>query len=191
MEPLKPEVIYSYEDYASWDEDERIELINGRPFMQAAPSIAHQRVSGRIFGQLIQYLDGKTCEPFCAPVAVQLDANSRTPDSEVKTVVEPDIIVVCDPKKLKKRNCVIGAPDLVIEVLSPSTNRHDRLVKYNLYWRAGVREYWLVDPVGKWVQVFLLENGVFVQKTVGYEGDAVKVNILDDCTIDFGKVFAE
>lgn len=185
------EADYTFADYLAWDGKERIELIEGELVMQAAPSLAHQRVVRKLISALSQYLDGRKCEPIVAPFAVQLFADRRTPDNRVKTVVEPDIMVVCDPEKLQKPNCVTGAPDLIIEVLSPSTRRHDRLVKFNLYWHAGVREYWIVDPIGKWVQAFLLVNGVYQQVNVGYEGDSLRVNILDDCTIDLGAVFSE
>lgn len=182
---------YTFADYAAWDESERMELIDGKPVMQAVPSILHQWVVGGIYNQLSQYLAGKGCKAFVAPLAVQLFADSDTPDDKVKTVVEPDIMVICDPEKLRKGNCVTGAPDLIVEVLSPSTQRHDRLTKFNLYWSAGVREYWIVSLAEKSVQVFLLKDGEYRQADVGFEGDRLKVNILEDCEIDLAAVFAE
>ena len=109
---------------------------------------------------------------------------------DVDTVVEPDITVICDPKKIDDRGCR-GAPDMVIEILSPSTRRLDRLVKLNLYQRAGVREYWIVSPEEKAVLVMLLEDGYF-RISESYEcGDMAKVNVLDNCMIDLSKVFPE
>ena len=105
-------------------------------------------------------------------------------------MVEPDITVVCDPSKLDNTGCK-GAPDLVMEVLSPSTQRHDRLTKFNLYQRAGVQEYWIVDPDSKSAQLFILEDGRYTAKDFGTVGDKLKVNILEDCTIDLSEVFPE
>lgn len=102
--------------------------------------------------------------------------------------MEPDITIVCDPNKLDKYGC-IGAPDMVIEVLSPSTRRHDRLVKLNMYQRAGVREYWIVNPEECTVQVLLLKGEYLVHHEEYAQSDLAKVNILDDCQIDLGKVF--
>ena len=104
-------------------------------------------------------------------------------------MVEPDISVICDPKKLDDIGCK-GAPDLIIEILSPSTRRHDLLTKFNLYLRAGVREYWIVDPANKDVQVFLLEDGHYSAKHFGSEGDKVMVNVLEDCYLDLSEIFA-
>ena len=103
---------------------------------------------------------------------------------------EPDITVVCDSSKLDDIGCK-GAPDLVIEILSPSTQRHDRLTKFNLYQRAGVREYWIIDTSSKSVQVFVLEDGRYTAKDFGTAGDKLKVNVLEDCTIDLAEVFLE
>ena len=104
--------------------------------------------------------------------------------------MEPDVSVVCDPSKLDDIGCK-GAPDLVMEILSPSTTRHDKFIKFNLYQRAGVREYWIVDPADKTVQVFVLEDGHYTAKDFGAAGDTVRVNVLKDCTIDLSQAFPE
>lgn len=106
------------------------------------------------------------------------------------TMVEPDITVVCDPEKLDDIGCK-GAPDFILEVLSPSSQRHDRLVKFNLYQAAGVREYWIADPANRIVQTFLLENGTFTVKELGLADSILRVNVLDGCYIDLSKVFSE
>lgn len=179
---------YSYSDYLTWDEGDRAELLDGALVMMAPPTRVHQEISVELTRQLANFLEGKTCRVYHAPFAVRLfEQDGDTPEN-VKTVVEPDISVVCDPDKLDGKGCK-GAPDVVMEILSPSTQRHDRLVKLELYQRAGVREYWIVDPDSRTVQVFLLEHGSVLPHEV-YGQDAVaKVNVLDGCFIELQKVF--
>ena len=179
---------YTFADCLTWGENERIEIINGEAFMMAPPSRAHQEISGALFAQLYNFLEGKKCRVYAAPFAVRLFEQDRDRPEDVDTMVEPDLSVVCDSGKLDNHGCK-GAPDLVIEILSPSTRRHDRLVKLNLYQRAGVREYWIVDPVSKDVQSFVLEDGRYSVKGFGTAGDTLKVNILEDCIIDLKEVF--
>ena len=181
---------YTFADVLTWGEDERIEIINGEAVMMAPPSRIHQKISVELSRQLANYLEGKKCEVYHAPFAVRLfEQDGDTPD-EVDTMVEPDIAVVCDKNKLDKHGCK-GAPDMVVEILSPSTRRHDRLVKLNLYQRAGVREYWIVNPEDKTVQVLLLEDGKLLPHEDYGRDDVAKVNALDGCFIELGKVFAE
>ncbi len=188
--PLPLEKHYTLADALTWDEQDRIELIYGDPVMMAPPTRAHQKAVSEFNRQLGNYLDGKKCEVYPSPFAVRpFECDGDYPEN-VDTMVEPDITVVCDPSKLDDIGCK-GAPDLVMEILSPSTSRHDRFVKFNLYQRAGIREYWIVDPTDKSVQVFLLENGYYVAKDFGTVEDHLKVNILEDCTIDLSKVFPE
>lgn len=149
---------YTYADYLSWDERERIELIDGEPVMQAAPSTAHQEVTGNLYLALRQFLKGKPCKAYLAPLSVRL--NPQEDDSDT-TVLEPDIFVVCDEKKVSKSGCV-GAPDLVVEVISPSTARIDRVVKFRKYQQAGVREYWMIDPDTRSVNVNVLHGGMYM-----------------------------
>lgn len=104
--------------------------------------------------------------------------------------MEPDISVICDPSKLDDAGCK-GAPDLIIEVLSPSTQRHDRVTKFNLYLSAGVREYWIVDPVKKDAQSFVLEDGRYAAKEFGTSAEQMKVSVLEDCILDLAQVFGE
>lgn len=181
---------YSFSDYLSWDESDRVELLDGELIMMAPPARIHQEISVELTRQLANFLEGKRCRVYHAPFAVRLFEQDGDTPEDVKTVVEPDISVVCDPGKLDGRGCK-GAPDMVMEILSPSTQRHDRLVKLDLYQRAGVREYWIVDPDSRTVQVFLLEHGSVLPHEV-YERDAVaKVNVLDGCFIELAKVFKE
>lgn len=182
---------YTFADALAWDDGERAELIDGEIYLMApAPSRPHQKVSGEIFRQLANYLEGKKCEAYSAPFDVRLFEQDGDAPEDVDTVVEPDISVVCDPSKLDDIGCK-GAPDLVMEILSPSTTRHDRFTKFNLYQRAGVREYWIVDPADRSVQVFVLEDGRYTAKDFGAAGDKLCVNVLEDCTIDLSPVFPE
>ena len=182
---------YTFADVQTWNDGERAELIGGEVFLMA-PALArgHQKVSGELFAQLHAYLKGKRCEVYAAPFDVRLFEQDGDSPEDVDTVVEPDISVVCDPSKLDDIGCK-GAPDLVMEILSPSTTRHDKFTKFNLYQRAGVREYWIVDPSDKSVQVFVLEDGRYTAKDFGVAGDTVRVNVLEDCTIDLSQVFPE
>lgn len=181
---------YTYADVLAWNENERIEIIDGKAVMMAPPSRIHQKISGEVFRQLANYLEGKKCEVYSAPFGVRLFEKEGDSANETDTLVEPDISVVCDRNKLDKHGCR-GAPDLVIEVLSPSTLRQDRFVKLALYQRAGVREYWIVEPETRTVQVYTLENGI-LHPCAFYEAEEIaRVNILDDCFIELSRVFTE
>jgi Uma2 family endonuclease len=182
---------YTFADCLTWDEGERTELIYGAVFMLASPSRSHQEISGELFRQLANYLVGKACKVYAAPFDVRLFEKEGDTPEDVDTVVVPDLCVVCDKSKLDERGCK-GAPDLIIEILSPTSRRHDRLVKLELYQRAGVREYWLVNPEDKTVQVMLLDEAgnLRLHEDYGRE-DAAKVNVLDDCTIELSRVFGE
>ena len=182
---------YTLADCLTWDENELIEIIDGEAFMMATPSRIHQKISGELFRQLANYLEGKKCEVYAAPFGVRLFEQDGDRPEDVDTVVEPDISVVCDRNKLDKHGCK-GAPDLIVEILSPSSLRHDRLVKLNLYQRAGVREYWIVDPENRSVMVFLPDsNGSFrLHEDYGRE-DVAKVSVLDGFFIELNKVFSE
>lgn len=180
---------YTFADVLTWGENERIEIIDGEAVMMAPPSRIHQKISVSITSQLYNFLEGKKCEVYPAPFGVRLFEKDGDSPDDVDTMVEPDISVVCDKNKLDKNGCK-GAPDLVIEILSPSTVRHDRFVKLGLYQRAGVREYWIVDPVSKSVQVFVLEDGRYSAKDFGSAEEKVRVNVLEDCEIDLSQVFS-
>ena len=183
-----PKDHYTFADCLTWGENERIEIINGEAVMMAPPTRIHQKISGELFRQLANFLEGKKCEVYAAPFAVRLFEKDGDTPEDVDTMVEPDISVVCDHDKLDKHGCK-GAPDLVVEILSPSTQRHDRLVKLDLYQRAGVREYWIVDPDSSTVQVFMLKDGYLHPHEVYSEKDIAKVNVLDGCFIELSKVF--
>ena len=181
---------YTFADALTWEENERIEIVNGEAVMMAPPTRSHQDISGALFAQLYNYLNEKKCRVYAAPFGVRLFEQDGDSPEDVDTMVEPDISVICDESKLDKYGCK-GAPDLVIEILSPATRRHDRLVKLGLYQRAGVREYWIVNPEDKTVQVFLLEGEKLLLREDYGQEDTAKVNVLDGCLIELSKVFTE
>lgn len=186
--PLPLENRYTLADALTWDEQERIELIDGYPIMMAPPNRAHQEAVTALVGQLYDYLKGKKCKVYPAPFAVRPFERKGDRPEYVDTLVEPDISVICDASKLDDIGCA-GAPDLVMEVLSPSNERHDRFTKLKLYERAGVREYWIVDPAARTAQVFVLEGGRYTVHDFGGAEDTLRVNVLEDCVIDLSQVF--
>ena len=175
---------YTFADYMTWDDDKRWEIIDGVPFLMSAPTVQHQRISGEIYGQLWAFLKGKPCEVFHAPFDVRLNANT-TDD----TVVQPDIVVICDKSIMMKTGCQ-AAPDMVIEILSPSNRARDMVLKLELYQRTGIREYWVVDPEEKIVLLYIMDNGRYYVKPYK-ETDTAPVYILEGCTINLADVFAE
>ena len=155
---LAPKERFTYRQYKTWPDSERWELIEGHAWaMSPAPTMWHQRFSRKLFTCLVNFLQGKPCEAFAAPFDVLLPEGDEA-DDEVDTVVQPDIVVYCDTSKLTREGAC-GAPDLVIEILSPSTSKKDLNEKYRLYEKHGVREYWVVDPSAWSVAVYRLEAG--------------------------------
>ena len=151
---------FTYKEYCSWPEDERWELIDGVAYdMSPAPSSRHQRISGYLYTELSNFLKPKSCEVFSAPFDVLLPIFPIEDENKINTVVQPDISVICDSTKIIEKGC-LGAPDLIIEILSPSTSKKDLNEKFQLYEKHGVKEYWVVDPGNKYIQVFhLLTEG--------------------------------
>jgi Uma2 family endonuclease len=174
---------YTYADYVKWDDDVRYELIDGIPIRMDAPTWQHQEVLGNLFVQFHSFLKGKQCKVFLAPFDVRLNA-----DTLDNTVVQPDMVVVCDKEKMMK-NGYVGGPDMAIEISSPSTTRKDRNLKFNKYYQAGVKEYWIVDPNDKTLAVHILRDGDYITKAYTDE-DTVSVHILEGCRIDMSEVFA-
>ena len=188
MAPLPQERRYTYADLLAWDDNTRYELYDGQPVALASPSDSHQRVLTALLLQLGNYLEGKRCNVYPAPFDVRLFQNAKDLPEDVGTVVQPDLMVVCDENKVD-RHGVHGAPDLVIEILSDSTRRIDRLTKFNLYQRAGVREYWIVDPDAHTVAVHLLQDGQYGSPDFYAANTTIPVSILDDCMVDLSRVF--
>lgn len=180
---------YTYADLMAWD-GPQYELIEGEPRMMAPPSGRHQEILGAMHAQIWSYLQGKSCKVFPAPYGVRLFEKEKDTPDEVDTMVEPDITVVCDPKKLDDAGCK-GAPDMVAEILSASTRRHDKVTKFDLYQRAGVKEYWIVDPEIQVVQVYTLEKDRYHAATVYTREQSLPVGVLEGCSVDLNLVFTE
>lgn len=181
---------FSYADYRQWPEDERWELIDGKAYdMTPAPTLLHQKISIALENQISNFLQNHPCQMFHAPCEVVFSRRSAS-ENAIKTVVQPDIFVVCDRSKLKENYC-FGAPDFIIEILSPSTSSKDHIKKKALYERNGVREYWLVHPMERVLIVYrLAENKSYGPSEIFAEEDMqVEVSIFPGFFIDFSKVF--
>lgn len=158
---LGPAEHFTYRHYLTWPEAERWELIAGQAWaMSPAPTSVHQAISGYLHGTLFAYLKDKACKVFSAPFDVLFPEGDEA-DEDVDTVVQPDILVYCDRSRITRRGGR-GAPDLVVEILSPASSKKDLHEKFDLYERKGVREYWVVDPGNRSLQVFhRLASGAF------------------------------
>ena len=190
VQPAEKEY-YTYADYLTWGEHDRIEIISGYAVMMAPPKRIHQEILTEIFKQIAYFLDDKPCKIYPAPFGVRLFEQDGDTPYDVDTVVEPDISVICDHDKLDDDGCK-GAPDMIVEILSPSTLRHDRIVKLDLYQRAGVREYWIADPQSRSIEVYLRdENNYLKPHEVYTAADTATVTVLEGCTVELGKVFGE
>ncbi|GHV76209.1 hypothetical protein AGMMS49942_10300 [Spirochaetia bacterium] len=171
---------YTYADYLSWETDKRYELMDGVAYMMASPTVTHQDISMELSVQFGNFLLGKPCEVFAAPLDVRLfPREDRTDD----TVLQPDLLVMCDKTKLSGGWSCDGAPDMVIEIVSPSNTVREMLRKFNYYLDAGVREYWVVDHDTQTVQVHVLENGHFIS-TIYKKDGTIPVSILPGLEVD-------
>jgi len=181
---------HTYGDYLTWPEDERWEIIDGVPYMMTAPSWQHQGISMELSLQFGNYLRDKPCRVFAAPFDLCVPEFDESDEDISNLVAQPDLVVVCDEGKLRKSG-YFGVPTLVIEIASPSTSKKDRLLKFNKYEKAGVKEYWIVEPDGKIVSVFTLqENKRYGRPEVYSDQDKIKVSVFPDLEIDLGTVFA-
>ena len=171
--------IYTEEDYYNLPENVRAELIDGQIYYMSAPSRIHQEILMFLSKTIANYIDSKKgpCKVYPAPFAVKLFSEDD------RNVVEPDISVICDPNKLTDRGCT-GAPDWIVEIVSPSNSSHDYIRKLNLYADAGIREYWIVNPIKESIFVYHLEETKFEAAAYTFQ-DKIKVNIYDDLWIDF------
>jgi Uma2 family endonuclease len=179
--------IYTYADYLKWQFEERVELLKGRIFKMGAPNFAHQAITGEIYYQLRVFLHQQQCRVFVAPFDVRLPKKSLE-DQQVYTVLQPDVCVVCDKSKYDFKGC-IGAPDLVIEVLSPSNNEKELKNKYDIYEEAGVQEYWIVSPQDNTFFAYTLVDGHYIGTHPKVSGDLVATAVLPGFTLDLKAVF--
>ncbi|MFC7391843.1 Uma2 family endonuclease [Scopulibacillus cellulosilyticus] len=179
----------TYAEYLKWDEGKRCEVLDGQVIsMTPARTPDHQRVLRELAVEFAMYLRGKECETFTSPIDVCLFDKKKTDINKIKNWVQPDLIVVCDENKIDNKR-IIGPPDLAAEILSPSTAKNDRILKFNKYEEAGIKEYWIVDPYNQVIEVYLLEDGTYQRQGMFFRKDVIKVNILSDLEIDLKNVF--
>jgi Uma2 family endonuclease len=158
VEEPDPSLSYTYADYLKWKFEEQVELIRGKIFkMSPAPTPRHQQISIRLSSRIFNFLEQKKCQVFNAPFDVRLPVKNKKKDDEITTVVQPDICVICDETRIDGRGC-LGAPDLVIEILSPGNIEKEVRLKFELYEEAGVKEYWIVYPSEENVAVLILNE---------------------------------
>ena len=188
---IKKERKYTYKDYFIWPDNERWELIDGIAYsMTLSPSRIHQKISRELLTIFNAFLSGKECEVYGALFDVRLPESDES-DDEIITVVQPDILVVCDKSKLDDRGCR-GAPDLIIEILSPSTIQKDMREKFSLYERVGVKEYWMAHPDDRNTMVFMLGgDGTYRKPDIYFDGDKINVGALEGLEVDLEFVFKE
>ncbi len=182
---------YTYADYLTWEMDEMVELIRGKIFKRAAaaPGMNHQRVSVRLTSSFFNFLKGKTCQVFHAPYDVRLPIKSKK-NQDIDTVVQPDLCVICDPIKLTDAGC-LGAPDLVVEILSQGNNKRELKHKYEVYEESGIKEYWVIHPNEQTLLVYSLDNGKYKSSRLFVSGDIFESVCVPGLRIDMDELFEE
>jgi len=177
---------YSYADYLLWQFQDRVELIKGFiQKMSPAPGMVHQRISNNLSFELNNYFKRKDCDVFVAPFDVRLPIPSTKKDT---TVVQPDLCIICDERKLDARGCN-GTPDLMVEIISQNNSKHDVHTKFNLYQEAGVKEYWIIEPIDKIIFVYTLINNEFIGLKPQVEGENIKSPLFPELVIALEDVF--
>ncbi len=186
---LDPEGYYTYADYMLWQFQERVELIKGKIFkMSPAPNTLHQKISISLASIIFVHFKPHHCQAFAAPFDVRLPVKDKK--GRQSTVVQPDLCVICDESKLDEQGCN-GAPDWVIEILSPGNSKFEMLEKFRIYEEAGVREYWMVHPVEKYLLPYILnEAGQYSGLAPAGEEDQLIPHIFPDLVIDLKEVFS-
>jgi len=178
--------LYTYAEYLLWKFEERVELLKGKLFKMSAPSINHQRVSRKLSTKIDNYLEGKRCEVFSAPFDVVL----KNPNGEDNTVLQPDLCVVCDPEKLADGKRCYGAPDWVLEIVSPSNVEKELSKKMHIYEEAGVAEYWVLRPEEKELDIFVLQDNGYIGLKPRFAGEVVSPQKFPDLQINLSEIFS-
>jgi Uma2 family endonuclease len=177
---------YTYSDYLLWQFSERVELIKGYILrMSPAPNTNHQRISQNLNGKFYEIFKKNPCSVFAAPFDVRLPIKSAKKDT---TVVQPDLCIICDENKLDEKGCN-GAPDLVVEIISPGNSKHDVHTKFNLYQEAEVKEYWMIEPVDRMILVYTLMNGEYIGLKPFTEGENIKSPLFPELNIAVEEIF--
>jgi Uma2 family endonuclease len=180
---------YTYADYLTWQFQERLELFRGKIFtMSPAPNWSHQRVSSNLHGTFWSLFKNHPCSLFAAPFDVRL-VKTKKKDEKVITVVQPDLGIICDKNKLDDKGCN-GAPDLVVEILSPGNSKKEMGIKFDLYEENGVKEYWIINPDAKVLYQFVLnDKGVYIEKKIHHRNDTFKAHIFPKMKINLTEIF--
>jgi Uma2 family endonuclease len=180
---------YSYADYLTWKIDDMMELIRGKAYKwaAAAPGMSHQKVSVKLTSILYDYLKGKQCQVFHAPFDVRLPVKSNK-NKDIDTVLQPDLCVVCDESKLDEAGC-LGAPDLVVEILSPGNNRKELKLKYEVYQESGVKEYWVIHPTEQTLLIYTLINGTYQPSGLFVAGDIIESTSIAGFKLNLEEIF--
>ncbi len=185
--PVRDDTPHTYGEYLTWSDEERYELIEGVVYaMTPSPSRTHQRIAGELFRQIADALEEGACEVNIAPLDVRLPQEAESDDAIV-TVVQPDVFVVCDPTKLDERGCR-GAPDWVMEVISPQSAAHDQIKKLAAYERHGVKEYWLVHPIDRIVFVYCLDGDRYGRPSLHELEGTLSSVAVPGVTIDWDRI---
>lgn len=191
-QPAIKEGSFTYSDYLTWSDDERWELIEGTAYnMTPAPTVRHQQILGRLHLEIGSALRDGPCQVLLAPLDVRLPEGSDTANEKIRSVVQPDLLVTCAPdEKLDKAGC-LGAPDLVVEILSPSTAFKDQTAKLTLYEKHGVKEYWIVNPVRETVTVYRLEDdGIYGKPEEFRKGEILHSTAVPAISVVLKQVFS-
>lgn len=186
--PRRDALHHTYADYLTWTDSEREELIDGVAYIREppAPSRPHQELVGELYLQIRLALEGKRCRAYVAPFDVRLPKAGET-DDQIDTVVQPDVLIVCDLNKLDVRG-MRGAPDWLAEVLSPTTASHDQIVKLPVYERAGVLEVWLIHPTDRTLTIYRLESGRYGRPIVHQLKGRTTMSAISGVSIDWDRL---
>ncbi|MEZ4525169.1 MAG: Uma2 family endonuclease [Desulfobacterales bacterium] len=187
---IKQEYSFSYKDYCQWDDGERWEIIDGIEYSMTAPSRIHQEISMELSVRLYDFFKNKNCKVYSAPFDVRLSEIENADDEDIFTVVQPDITVVCDPSRLDERGCR-GTPDLIVEIVSPSSVGTDMKIKRELYERYCVKEYWIIHPYDKIVMIYCLgKNNQYAKSEIYTQEDILESKLFEDLKIKVADILA-
>ncbi|MFY1048384.1 Uma2 family endonuclease [Chryseobacterium sp. GP-SGM7] len=185
LSQLDMNATYTYADYLMWELKERVELFKGKILkMSPAPSPVHQKISFRFTGIFYNFFKNRQCDVFSAP----FDVRFQNKNGDTKNVFQPDLCVICDSSKIDDKGC-LGAPDLIIEIISPGNSKKELSLKYSIYEEFGVQEYWVVHPLEKTIQIFVLEKDIFIGKKPITEDEMMKSYIFPELTFPAKEIF--
>lgn len=188
---LDPNGVYTYADYLTWQFEQTVELIKGKILRMAAPNRKHQDISWQLSGRFYTSFKGLPCKVYAAPFDVRLldKKKSQKANKDVLTVVQPDLCVICDKEKLDEKGC-IGAPDLIIEILSASNSKKEMRTKKELYEENEVKEYWIIDPTHETLlQYSLQDNGIYTPPLIFVNDETVQSSVFPTLEIDLSELF--